>query len=204
MDRILFVDACVRPRSRTRRLAEVALRQLSGQVEEVRLARERIAPLDNDALEERTRLVEAEQLDAPALRWAKQFSEADEILIAAPYWDMAFPACLKAYLEAVTVAGITFRYDERGIPVGLCRARRLIYVATSGGPVIGENMGYSYVAALARNFYGIPALNYFDAQGLDILGADVESILLASGRQCRQGLQPPADATERQTSDPID
>lgn len=188
LDRILFVNACVRPQSRTKRLAEAALKRLPGRVEEVRLAEAGIAPLDNAGLEERMELVRTGRIDAPALRWAKQLSEADEVVIAAPYWDMAFPACLKAYLEAVTVAGVTFRYDAHGVPEGLCRARRLTYVATAGGPVFGENMGYAYVAALARNFYGIDDVRYFDAQGLDVDGADVEELLRRAEREIAEGL----------------
>lgn len=40
-------------------------------------------------------------------KYAKQFAEADEIVIAAPYWDLAFPATVRIYFEAITVTGIT-------------------------------------------------------------------------------------------------
>lgn len=109
-------------------------------------------------------------------------------MIAAPYWDLAFPACLKAYLEQVTVCGVTFRYDERGVPRGLCRARKLYYIATAGGPLYGENLGYAYVAALARGLYGIAETRYFDAQGLDIDGADVSAILADAQRRIAAAL----------------
>ena len=44
----------------------------------------------------------------------EKLPEADTVVIAAPFWDLSFPAILKKYIEAVTVAGITFRYSDQG------------------------------------------------------------------------------------------
>ena len=90
-----------------------------------------------------------------------------------------FPAVLKLYLEAITVNGLVFSYNEHGIPEGLCRATRLIYVTTSGGPLI-KNFGYDYVCALANSFYGIKDVRCISAQGLDIRGANPAAILEAA------------------------
>ena len=77
------------------------------------------------------------------MRWSfqKQVVAADVIVMAAPYWDLAFPTKIRAYLEEITVSGITFRYGADGIPLGLCQAKRLIYVTTAGGPII-QNFGF--------------------------------------------------------------
>lgn len=53
-------------------------------------------------------------------RLAEQFAQADEIVVAAPYWDLSFPSILKVYLERVCVTGITFHYVENR-EEGLCR-----------------------------------------------------------------------------------
>ncbi|MBQ7193498.1 MAG: NAD(P)H-dependent oxidoreductase [Synergistaceae bacterium] len=105
------------------------------------------------------------------------FASADEIVIAAPYWDLSFPASLKNYVEAINVVGLTFGYGEDGRPYGLCRAKRLVYVTTAGGPILNEAYGYGYVRELAQGFYGIPEVVLVKAEGLDIVGADVEGIL---------------------------
>ena len=84
----------------------------------------------------------------------RQFAGADEIVIAAPYWDLSFPSILKVYLEQICITGITFQYTPEGIPEGLCRARHIIYVTTAGGPVY-QNMGFDYVKALSDAFFGI-------------------------------------------------
>ena len=110
------------------------------------------------------------------LRFARQFAAADTIVMAAPYWDLAFPAKVRAYLEEITVTGITFRYSPEGIPQGLCKAKKLIYVTTAGGPII-QNMGFDYVKSLAHTFYGILDVALVKAEGLDIWGADPNKIL---------------------------
>ncbi len=172
----LFINGCVRPQSRTRQLAEAVLAKLDGPVEEVCLATDGPAPMDYATLTLRDKLLSEGDLDHPLLRFARQFAAADTIVVAAPYWDLLFPAAVRAYFEAVTVSGITFRYDDRGVPCGLCRAKKLIYVTTAGGPIFA-NMGFDYVQALCRSFYGIRELTCVKAEGLDIIGAPVEAIL---------------------------
>ena len=109
------------------------------------------------------------------LRYAGQFANADEIVIAAPYWDLSFPAILKAYLEQITVAGITFEYAD-GRPRGLCKAKHLTYVTTSGGPIL-DDFGYEYVKALAQKFYGIPQTKAYRAMNLDVNRIAAEDVL---------------------------
>ncbi|MBQ3390776.1 MAG: NAD(P)H-dependent oxidoreductase [Clostridia bacterium] len=177
---ILFINACVRPQSRTRRIAEYLLDRLSGETETLTLEREPIAPLDNALLERRTALLEQGRFDDPMLRYARQFAQADEIVIAAPYWDLSFPASLKAYFEAINAVGVTFAYDAQGVPHGLCRAKRLFYLTTAGGPILSDDLGYGYVRLLCSAFYGIADIHYLKAEGLDLPDVDVEALL----RQC--------------------
>ena len=108
---------------------------------------------------------------------ANQFAKADEIIIAAPFWDLSFPAALKQYFEQINVIGVTFRYTPEGVPKGLCRAKRLTYITTAGGEYVPDEYGFGYVKALAQNFYGIRDVNLIKATGLDIVGADVEKII---------------------------
>lgn len=177
MEKILFVNACVRKGSRTLALASHVLGKLSGTITEVDLSAERMSSLDWSGIEKRNALAAAGQLSAPELRHAVMFSEADTIVIAAPYWDFAFPAILKTYLEHVTVIGVTFGYSPKGEAEGLCKARRIIYVTTSGGAIGGRNFGFEYVKTLAGCFYGIPEAVCFSAENLDIEGNDVSAII---------------------------
>ncbi len=73
--------------------------------------------------------------------------------------------------------GITFKYSEEGIPIGLCRANQLYYVTTAGGYYVPEEFGFGYVKALAQNYYGIQDVRQISAVGLDIINADVNAIM---------------------------
>jgi FMN-dependent NADH-azoreductase len=50
-------------------------------------------------------------------------------------------------------------------------------VTTAGGFIEQNDFGFSYVEALAQNFFGISEIHRYAAEWLDIFGADVESIL---------------------------
>ena len=177
MDSVLFVNACVSPSSRTLELAQAVLGKLDGSIEEVNLDRIPMTTLDLAGIERRAQAAKKQDFSHPEFDLAKQFAAADVIVIAAPYWDLMFPASLKIYLENITVAGVTFRYSEEGRPQSLCRAKTLHYVTTSGGFIGQNDFGFSYVKALAQNFFGIMQIHRYTAEGLDIFGADVEKIL---------------------------
>ena len=124
---------------------------------------------------------------APVFDLARQFAEADEIVIAAPFWDLSFPAALKQYFEQINVPGVTFFYTPQGIPKGLCRAKRLTYITTAGGDFLPEEYGAGYVKALAQNFYGIAEFRLIKAAGLDIDGADVDAIMNSAMETIERG-----------------
>ena len=181
MPKTLFINACVRENSRTLLLAKHLLAKLDGEVRECALASENPAPLRADTLTARDKCISAGDYSDPMFRFAHDFAAAECIVIAAPYWDLSFPALLKSYLENVTVSGLTFYYDETGVPRSLCRAKQLIYVTTAGGPIFA-NLGFDYVQSVMRGFFGIEDCVFFKAENLDIIGADVEAILQA-GKQ---------------------
>ena len=192
---VLFVNGCVRKNSRTLELAQAVLEKISGDVEEVRLYPDGPEGLDAEKLCQRERLLKEKDYSHPMLRFAKQFAEADTIVIAAPYWDLAFPTKVRAYLEEITVSGVTFQYGTDGLPKGLCKAKKLIYVTTAGGPIF-QNFGFEYVKALAHAFYGIADVRLVKAEGLDIWGADVDGIL----EQAKRDIPAMLDAADAERS----
>lgn len=179
----LFIDGCMRPDSRTWTLTQTVLERFSD-VEIVSLAAVCPTGLTPDTLKLRTELLERSEFTHPMFTLAHQFAAADTIVVAAPYWDLLFPAVVRAYFELITVAGITFQYDDHGVPHGLCRARRLIYVTTAGGPIV-RNFGFEYIEAVAKTFFGIAEVQCLAAEGLDVWGADVEAILSEAKARAR-------------------
>ena len=177
MNKILHINACCRDNSRTDELTQHLLESLDGQVQSVNLYEENIVPIDAEMLAQRDSLLKNGKTDDKMFLPANQFVTADTIVISAPYWDLLFPAVLRIYLEHITVCGITFRYSEKGIPEGLCKAKKLYYVTTAGGFIGENNFGFDYVKALATGLFGIEDVSFFSAEGLDIYGADVASIM---------------------------
>ena len=173
----LFINACVRKESRTKLLADRLLAKYDGPVTEIRLGEIDFGPTDEEYLLRRSRLAEEHEFTDPMFELAVQFASADRIVIAAPYWDLSFPAVLKQYFEKINVPGITFDYTPEGIPQGLCRAGELVYVSTAGGAYVPEEFGFGYVKALSTSYYGIGNVRLILAAGLDLDGADPEKIL---------------------------
>ncbi len=176
MDKILFINACIRPESRTLRLAKHLLSRLDGEIQEVNLEIESIPALNTASLKYRQELLAAEKFDDPMLKYARQFKEADVIVIAAPYYDLSFPSSLKNYLEAICCVGLTFYYDENEVAQTQTKARKLYYVSTGGG-ILNKQFGFEYVKALVGEFFHIFDVRGFFAEKLDLLGGDPEKIM---------------------------
>ncbi len=82
-------------------------------------------------------------------------AQADEIVVAAPYWDSKFPSILKVYLEHVCVTGITFHYVGYETQ-GLCKAKKAVYISTAGGFVGAHHLGEEYIQTVFQAMFSIP------------------------------------------------
>ena len=177
MEQILFINACPREGSRTLELARHLLSKMEDSVEELTIFEENLLPLNGKTLALRDKMTANQNFDHPIFKYAKQFATADTIVLAAPFWDLSFPSAVKIWLEYVMAKEITFRYTEEGFPFGLCKAKKLFYVSTAGGPVLPAHMGFFYVDGLAKSYFGIPETVLFSAENLDVVGADTAAIL---------------------------
>ena len=168
----LFINACIRPESRTLKLAKELLSKLEDKdITTLNLEKENIKPLSNADIAKRDKAGATGDFSDPLFKYAKQFASADTIVMAAPYWDLSFPALVKLYFEATSVCGITFRYTPEGYPQGLCKAKKFYYVTTSGGFIGDFDFGFQYAKALTTKLYGIPDVECIRKEGLDIVAA---------------------------------
>lgn len=118
--------------------------------------------------------------DHPILKYAYQFLEADKYVIAEPFWNLGIPAILKAYIDYITVTGITFKYTAEG-PVGLCFGKKAVNIVSRGGdystePAASFEMGDRYLRTIF-GFLGITDFQTIAANGLDLIGNDVNAIM---------------------------
>ena len=180
MKKLLAVDCCIRGgSSKTKEVLDAFLEGLGEgiEIEYLKLDEENLAPMTGAFFDQRERLLSEGNLAHPRFRYAHQFARADEIVIAAPFWDLSFPALLKVYIEQLCVDGITFRSGHGGLE-GTCRARDLVYITTRGG--IYENdpleMGSRYIDAM-HTFFGIE--NYFciAADGVNMSSVDTQAVI---------------------------
>ena len=100
---VLFINAAFRDGSRTLRLAEYYLQKhhAGDAVTRLELGENPPAPLDAPRLREYNAAVAARGFSGEMFDCARQFAQADVILIAAPFWNFGLPAVLSAYLELV-------------------------------------------------------------------------------------------------------
>ena len=103
-NKVLFINACMRDGSRTKELSRHLLNEIGSDVTEVDLYKENILPISEKDLEKRN----SHDYSESKFDLAKQFANADTIVVAAPFWDLSFPSALKIYFENITVSGITF------------------------------------------------------------------------------------------------
>jgi len=103
----------------------------------------------------------------------KQLFEADIIVIGAPLYNYTIPSPLKAWIDHITRAGVTFGHNENGL-VGMVTGKK-VYVAMSSGGVYSEGPGKAndFVAPYLKAFLGglgMTDLTVFRAEGLKVPG----------------------------------
>ena len=136
-----------------------------------------MSPLRGKNLIDREQAIQNSDFSGEAFELARTFASADEVVIAAPYWDMSFPALLKLYIEQICINRLTFCYNEKGMPCGLTKIKKAVYLTTAGGYIGNNNFGFDYIKGVFSTLFGIEDIAFFSAEGLDIYGNDSEKII---------------------------
>lgn len=181
--RLLFVDACISQRgenSRTRTLAEAFLEAFRGahpdwEIETVEVGTLGLAPFTPETLDERDALAGVGAFDAPVFALARQFRGADAVVVAAPFWDLSYPAALRIYMEHISANGVAYHYEADGCH-GDCRGAWLVYLTSGGDFEREDSIGVLHWRQLAA-MCGIRRFDYVFAGGLDIDPAQAPELL---------------------------
>ncbi|MBR3184094.1 MAG: NAD(P)H-dependent oxidoreductase, partial [Firmicutes bacterium] len=144
-----------------------------------------LIPQNRRELDKRDAFIEAGDFSDPMFDLAKQFMDADHIVIGAPYWDLEFPSLLKIYFERVSVSELTYVFQGDHAEANT-KAERAVYITTAGGYTIGKNYGYEYAQGLFSFLFGINRMDLVKAEGLDIEGADIEGILASAMKEAEE------------------
>lgn len=107
---------------------------------------------------------------------------ADVLVLAAPMYNFGIPSTLKAWLDHVLRAGVTFKYTETG-PQGLLSGKRAIVLTARGGVYAGGPLDHQepYLRQ-ALAFIGIHDVQFIHAEGLN-MGDEFQQRGLAAARQ---------------------
>jgi FMN-dependent NADH-azoreductase len=94
-------------------------------------------------------------------------------VIGAPLYNFTIHSALKAWIDHITRAGVTFGYGESG-PIGLVTGKK-VYVAMSSGGVYSEgpSTANDFVAPYLKaflGFLGMKDVTVFRAEGLKVPG----------------------------------
>jgi FMN-dependent NADH-azoreductase len=101
----------------------------------------------------------------------QEILNADTLVIGAPMYNFSIPSTLKAWIDHIVRAGITFKYDEKG-PKGLIEGKKA-YLAVASGGIYSEGLmkPYDYVTSylqMVLGFIGITDVTIVRAEGTSI------------------------------------
>ncbi len=180
--KILEVSASGRRRdSASRRLTQDIIDALETRYGNIALARRDLAdgvPLVDEEwisanfTPEEERSAEHRAALADSDRLVDELRQADVLVIGAPIYNFGVPASLKAWVDMITRARLTFRYTADG-PEGLLEGKRAYVVIASGGVPVDSPVDFAtpYLRQ-ALKFVGITDLEIIAADQLNKRGED--------------------------------
>ena len=96
-----------------------------------------------------------------------ELQEADVIVIGAPIYNFGVPAALKAWVDMIARARLTFRYTENG-PEGLLQGKKAYIVIASGGVPVDSPVDFATpFLRQALRFVGITDVEVIAADQLN-------------------------------------
>ena len=94
------------------------------------------------------------------------FLHADKVVIANPLWNLNVPARLKAWVDTITVAGKTFKYNEKGEAVGLAGDKKVLHIQANGGVYDGKDPANQYLKTILT-YIGVSDFQELFVEGMD-------------------------------------
>ncbi len=194
---ILHVSSSARRTgSSTRALSKRLIDTLGAQLNDIRIIERDVAaglpfvdedwvnanftPEDDRTLQQKQKLALSDSL-------VQELKQADTLVIGVPIYNFGIPATLKAWVDMIARARLTFRYTESG-PEGLLTGKRAFLVVASGGTAVGSEIDFatSYMRQALR-FVGITDVTIIDssetAKGADAATARAEAQIAALQQQ---------------------
>ncbi len=112
-----------------------------------------------------------------------ELENADTIVIGLPIYNFGIPASLKAWVDMIARARLTFKYTENG-PVGLLENKKAIVLVASGGTPMGSDVDFAtpYIRQ-ALAFVGITDVTFIASDAMSRDGAAKHEAAVQTIRQ---------------------
>lgn len=124
-------------------------------------------PAEDRTDEQKSRLAFSDELVA-------ELQAADVLLIGLPIYNFGVPAAMKAWVDQVARAGVTFKYTEYG-PKGLLEGKRAIVAVASGGTEMGSDIDFA--SGYIRHVLGFIGIEDVVFVAADRMMVDAEATL---------------------------
>ena len=172
MKTLLFINACIRGRqSRTWRIAAPLIEKLRTRyhVETIDVCALGWTAVGPDAFRDRGEGIFRHDV----LNFAQMTAAADRIVIAAPFWDMSFPAALKVFFEQISLPGYTFD-DGATRCIGRCRCEKVLYITTRGMDIrTGDPLEQAVPYLKALSFlWGLGEVTCLSCENMDYISEE--------------------------------
>ena len=185
MKKLVYINSCIRAKeSRTEKLATQMLEVLAQRYEitEINISNIDLKCITTDEFYHRAK----NGISPEDLHYGKLISEADRIVVAAPFWDLSFPAVLKVFIEHMCAPGLTFKYNPDGSCQPICRAEKMLFITTRGGLTeTGSplDQASSYLKAICW-LWGIQSFETIAVTGTDVYsGRELEKRMTDAAMQ---------------------
>ncbi|MFC0137936.1 FMN-dependent NADH-azoreductase [Staphylococcus petrasii] len=168
----------------------------SDEVKHIDLFKEDIPMIDKDVLTGWGKLRNGDELTSDEQQKVNrlseildEFLEADKYVFVSPMWNLSFPPVLKAYIDAISIAGKTFKYTAEG-PQGLLTDKKALHIQSRGGyytegPAAEVESGDRYLRNI-MTFLGVPSYETIIIEGHNAEPEKTEEIKAASIAEAKE------------------
>lgn len=124
----------------------------------------------------------AEQIEALKLSdtLIEEIKSADVLVIGVPIYNFGVPAALKAWIDQICRAGLTFKYTENG-PQGLLEGKRAVIAVASGGTQAGSEIDFA--TGYMRHIMGFIGIHDVEIVTADQMMVDADAALSKANSQ---------------------
>ncbi|GGG95935.1 FMN-dependent NADH-azoreductase [Staphylococcus pragensis] len=166
------------------------------EVKHIDLFKEDIPMIDKDVLTGWGKLRNGDELTSDEQQKVNRLSEildeflaADKYVFVSPMWNLSFPPVLKAYIDAISIAGKTFKYTAEG-PQGLLTDKKALHIQSRGGyytegPDAEVESGDRYLRNI-MTFLGVPSYETIIIEGHNAEPEKTEEIKAASIAEAKE------------------